>query len=59
MAFNYANRKGFFSLVYRPRPDSIKIETIKIPIEQPTNYGFLAGTFGFGLFLGLLAGVSK
>lgn len=51
--------RAFFSLVYRPRPDSIKIETIKIPIEQPTNYGFLAGTFGFGLFLGLLAGVSK
>ena len=59
MAFNYANRKGFFSLVYKPRPDSIKIQTIEVPIEQPTNYGFLAGAFGFGLFLGLLAGVSK
>lgn len=59
MAFNYANRKGFFSLVYKPSPDSIKIETIKIPIEQPTNYGFLVGTFGIGLFLGILAGVSK
>ena len=25
MAFAYANRKGHFSLVYRPRPDSIKV----------------------------------
>lgn len=59
MAFNYANRKGFFSLVYKPRPDSIKVETIEIPIEKQSNYGFIIGTFGVGLFLGLLAGVSK
>lgn len=59
MAFNYANRKGFFSLVYRPRPDSIQVQTITIPVEAKQNYGFLVGTFGLGLVLGVVAGAKK
>jgi hypothetical protein len=59
MAFNYANRKGFFSLVYRPRPDSIQVQTITVPVEAKQNYGFLVGTFGLGLVLGVVAGAKK
>ena len=59
MAFNYTNRRGYFSLVYRPRPDSIQVQTITIPVEAEQNYGFLVGTFGLGLVLGVLSGVRK
>ena len=59
MAFNYTNRRGYFSLVYRPRPDSIQVKTITVPIEEKQNYGYLVGTFGLGLVLGVLSGVKK
>ena len=59
MAFNYTNRRGYFSLVYRPRPDSIQVKTITVPVEEKQNYGYLVGTFGLGLVLGVLAGVKK
>jgi len=59
MAFNYTNRRGYFSLVYRPRPDSIQVKTITVPVEEKQNYGFLVGTFGLGLVLGVLGGVKK
>ena len=59
MAFNYTNRRGYFSLVYRPRPDSIQVKTITLPVEEKQNYGYLVGTFGLGLVLGVLGGVKK
>jgi hypothetical protein len=59
MAFNYINRRGYFSLVYRPRPDSIQVKTITVPVEEKQNYGYLVGTFGLGLVLGVLGGVKK
>jgi len=59
MAFNYTNRRGYFSLVYRPRPDSIQVKTITVPVEEKQNYGYLVGTFGLGLVLGVLGGVKK
>jgi hypothetical protein len=59
MAFNYTNRRGYFSLVYRPRPDSIQVQTITIPIEAKQNYGFLVGSFGLGLVLGVVSGAKR
>jgi hypothetical protein len=59
MAFNYTNRRGYFSLVYKPRPDSIQIKTITLPVEERQNYGYLVGTFGLGLVLGIMSGVRR
>jgi len=59
MAFNYTNRRGYFSLVYRPRPDSIQVKTITVPVEEKQNYGYLCGAFGLGLVLGVLGGARK
>lgn len=53
MAFAYANRKGYFSLVFKPRPDSII--TVQLPVvktESKTEWAWLLGTFGLGLGLG-------
>ena len=58
-AFNYTNRRGYFSLVYRPRPDSIQVQTITIPVEAKQNYGFLVGSFGLGLVLGVVSGAKR
>lgn len=53
MAFSYANRKGYFSLVFKPRPDSII--TVQLPIvktETTTNWAWLVAALGLGLGLG-------
>lgn len=53
MAFAYAARKGYFSLVFKPRPDSII--TVQLPVvktESKTEWAWLLGTFGLGLGLG-------
>lgn len=53
MAFTYAARKGYFSLVFKPRPDSII--TVQLPVvktESKTEWAWLLGTFGLGLGLG-------
>ena len=53
MAFNYAKRKGFFSLVFKPRPDSII--TVQLPVvktETKTEWAWLLGLFGLGLGIG-------
>lgn len=57
MAFSYANRKGNFSLVFRPRPDSIM--TVTVPIVQTetrTEWAWLLGLFGLGIGIGTYAG---
>lgn len=57
MAFAYANRKGHFSLVFRPRPDSII--TVQLPVvktETKTEWAWLIGLFGLGLGIGSYAG---
>ena len=57
MAFAYANRKGYFSLVFKPRPDSII--TVQLPIvktETKTEWAWLLGLFGLGLGIGSYAG---
>ena len=53
MAFAYANRKGYFSLVFKPRPDSII--TVQLPVvktETKTEWAWLLGLFGLGLGIG-------
>lgn len=52
MAFAYANRKGHFSLVYRPRPDSIKVITLPPVIETKHEYGWILGALGIGFGIG-------
>ena len=56
MAFAYANRKGHFSLVYRPRPDSIKVVTLPTQIEKQTEWSWVVGALGIGLGLGVYYG---
>lgn len=56
MAFTYANRKGYFSLVFKPRPDSII--TVQLPVvktETKTEWAWLLGLFGLGLGIGSYA----
>ena len=54
LAFNYAERKGAYSLVYRPRPDSIILKTITIPVKE-NRFPFeeTIGAFGIGILLGV------
>lgn len=54
LAFNYMNRKGSFSLVYKPRPDSIVFREIIKPVksEEPFPYGHILGAIGLGILLG-------
>jgi hypothetical protein len=56
MAFAYANRKGHFSLVYRPRPDSIKVVTLPTEVVTENNWGWVVGALGIGLGLGVYYG---
>jgi hypothetical protein len=56
MAFAYANRKGHFSLVYRPRPDSIKVITLPTEVRTERNWGWVVGALGVGLGLGVYYG---
>jgi len=56
MAFAYANRKGHFSLVYRPRPDSIKVITLPTEVRTENNWGWVIGALGIGLGLGVYYG---
>ena len=56
MAFAYASRKGYFSLVFKPRPDSII--TVQLPVvktETKTEWAWLLGLFGLGLGIGSYA----
>ncbi len=56
MAFAYANRKGHFSLVYRPRPDSIKVVTLPTQVVTENNWSWVVGALGLGLGLGVYYG---
>ena len=56
MAFAYANRKGHFSLVYRPRPDSIKVVTLPTQVVTENNWSWVIGALGIGLGLGVYYG---
>jgi hypothetical protein len=56
MAFAYANRKGHFSLVYRPRPDSIKVITLPTEVVTENNWSWVVGALGIGLGLGVYYG---
>lgn len=53
--------KSFFSMVVKPRPDSILTKTIEIPVmvESKTNdIGWIISAFAIGLGIGIL-GTSK
>lgn len=53
MAFNYRDGFGYFSLVFRPRPDSII--TVNIPVEKNvTSYEWLPTAFITGLLFGYI-----
>lgn len=54
MAFNYAAKKGYFSLVFKPRPDSII--TVQLPAvkETKTEWGWVLGALGVGFGLGAI-----
>lgn len=56
LSFSYFNRKGNFSLAFKPRPDSILTREIMIPIvkEEPYPYGMIFGALGIGTILGIL-----
>lgn len=56
MAFAYANRKGHFSLVYKPRPDSIKVVTLPTEVVTESNWSWVVGALGLGLGLGVYYG---
>jgi len=56
MAFAYANRKGHFSLVYRPRPDSIKVITLPTQVVTENNWSWVVGALGLGLGFGVYYG---
>jgi hypothetical protein len=52
MAFNYRDGLGHFSLVFKPRPDSI--QTITVPVEkQVSDYTWLPVTFVVGALVGI------
>jgi hypothetical protein len=49
--------KSFFSMVVKPRPDSILTKTIEIPIIQEsktTEFGWIISAFAIGLGIGIL-----
>jgi hypothetical protein len=49
--------KSFFSMVVKPRPDSILTKTIEIPIIQEsktTDIGWIISAFAIGLGIGIL-----
>lgn len=52
MAFSYNNGFGHFSLVFKPRPDSIQTVTVPV-VEKQTTWEWLAPVFIIGLGLGL------
>lgn len=55
LAFNYLEKKGSFSVVYRPRPDSIITKIVNVPIHQETSgdLGYVFGAFGVGVLVGI------
>lgn len=54
LAFNYSNRRGGFSLVFKPRPDSIQTKIITIPVKtEEYPYGTIIGAFGLGILVGV------
>ena len=55
LAFNYQDRRGSFSLVFKPRPDTIMTREILKPIETEAPFPFAAifGALGLGTILGL------
>ena len=57
VAFSYAQRSGNFSLLFKPRPDSIKIkEILKIEyVKESFPYGTVFGAIGLGVLLGVAA----
>jgi hypothetical protein len=49
--------KSFFSMVVKPRPDSILTKTIEIPVIQEsktTEFGWIISAFAIGLGIGIL-----
>ena len=49
--------KSFFSMVVKPRPDSILTKTIEIPVIQEsktTDIGWIISAFAIGLGIGIL-----
>lgn len=53
--------KSFFSMVVKPRPDSILTRTIEIPIvheEKSTDIAWIISSFAIGIGIGIL-GASK
>lgn len=57
MAFNYADRRGFFSLLYKPRPDSIIIRQIKTEISKvvsKTEYSWIVSALIAGIAIGVI-----
>lgn len=53
MAFNYRNGNGYFSMVFRPRPDSI--QTISIPVvHKETAFEWLFPAFITGAIIGAM-----
>lgn len=54
MAFSYNNGLGHFSLVFRPRPDSIQTITVPV-IQERTSWEWLGPAFIIGVALGIMA----
>lgn len=52
MAFSYNKGYGHFSLVFKPRPDTLQTITVPV-IEERTAWEWLAPAFIIGLVLGV------
>lgn len=56
LAFNYSNRRGGFSLVFKPRPDSVITQVVTVPVyKEDYPYGAIIGTFGLGILVGVVS----
>jgi hypothetical protein len=57
LAFNYFQRKGSFSMVYKPRPDSIVYREILKPIIKESEYPYshILGAIGVGILIGVFS----
>lgn len=59
VSFNHSKEKSYFSMVVKPRPDSILTKTIEIPAmqdKQTTDIGWIISAFAIGIGIGLLGG---
>jgi hypothetical protein len=53
MAFAYNKGKANFSLVFKPRPDSVQTITVPVPVENNNAWTWGPAIFAVGVLLGI------